>query len=188
MILSIPAILNLINNEPDINKQFLLLRKYNTPALRNIIVYGISDLFTFDVVVPSHVKSILPEGIADLSLYSESRTLYLFMSNTRHISPKKKSDLLVAKLEGLSITESQLLLDIIERRFVEKYNNITVYLVCQAMPEIAKYISHLDPNYPRTLSKVGEVTKKESDKVKDDPPEMPKVKKEKKVKVKKVKE
>tara|TARA_B100000508_G_scaffold84642_1_gene65740 strand:+ start:984 stop:1451 length:468 start_codon:yes stop_codon:yes gene_type:complete len=137
--LLISEILRKVSNAKTKKEKVDLLKKHNTPALRQLMVINfdesiISELPEGDV---PYTPNDAPVGTDHTRLEQEYRGLYrFFKGGDPRIKALKRETLFVQLLEGLSSEEAELLVLCKDGRLNEKYKRITKAVVSEAFPQI----------------------------------------------------
>jgi hypothetical protein len=136
--LLISEILRKVSNAKTKKEKVDLLRKHNTPALRQLMIINFDD----------SVVSLLPEGEVPYTpndapvgtdhtrLEQEYRGLYRFFKGGAKLSNLKRESMFVQLLEGLSAEEAELLCLVKDGSLTTKYKRITKAVVSEAYPSI----------------------------------------------------
>ncbi len=137
--LLISDILRKVSNAKTKKEKVDLLKKHNSPALRQLMVINfdesiISELPEGDV---PYTPNDAPVGTDHTRLEQEYRGLYrFFKGGDPRIKALKRETLFVQLLEGLSSEEAELLVLCKDGRLNEKYKRITKAVVSEAFPQI----------------------------------------------------
>mgnify|MGYP003303262226 FL=1 len=137
--LLISEILRKVSNAKTKKEKVDLLKKHNTPALRQLMVINfdesiISELPEGDV---PYTPNDAPVGTDHTRLESEYKGLYrFFKGGDPRIKSLKRETLFVQLLEGLSAEEAELLVLCKDGRLNEKYKRITKAVISEAFPQI----------------------------------------------------
>ena len=137
--LLISEILRKVSNAKTKKEKVDLLKKHNSPALRQLMVINfdesiISELPEGDV---PYTPNDAPVGTDHTRLESEYKGLYrFFKGGDPRIKSLKRETLFVQLLEGLSAEEAELLVLCKDGRLNEKYKRITKAVVSEAFPQI----------------------------------------------------
>ena len=136
--LLISEILRKVSNAKTKKEKVDLLRKHNSPALRQLMIINFDD----------SVVSLLPEGEVPYTpndapvgtdhtrLEQEYRGLYRFFKGGAKLSNLKRESMFVQLLEGLSAEEAELLCLVKDGSLNTKYKRITKAVVSEAYPSI----------------------------------------------------
>ena len=137
--LLISEILRKVSNAKTKKEKVDLLKKHNSPALRQLMVINfdesiISELPEGDV---PYTPNDAPVGTDHTRLEQEYRGLYrFFKGGDPRIKSLKRETMFVQLLEGLSAEEAELLVLCKDGRLNEKYKRITKAVVSEAFPQI----------------------------------------------------
>lgn len=137
--LLLSEILRKVSNAKTKQEKISLLRKHNSTALRQILIWNFDE----------SVKSMLPEGPVPYKandapvgtdhtrLESEYKGLYRFLKGGADKLPQlKRETMFVQLLEGLHQEEAELLCLVKDHNLTEKYKRITKAVVSEAFPQI----------------------------------------------------
>ena len=127
--LLISEILRKVSNAKTKAEKVNLLKKHNTPALRQLMIINFDE----------SVVSELPEGEVPYTprLESEYRGLYrFFKGGDKRLKPLKRESMFVQLLEGLSAEEAELLCLVKDGKMGDKYKRITKTVIQEAYPSI----------------------------------------------------
>jgi hypothetical protein len=137
--LLISEILRKVSNAKTKKEKVDLLRKYNTPALRQLLIWNfdesvISMLPEGDV---PYTPNDAPVGTDHTRLEQEYRGLYRFVKGGADKLPGlKRESMFVQLLEGLSGEEAELLCLVKDGNLNDKYKRITKAVISEAFPTI----------------------------------------------------
>lgn len=132
---SLSEILQIVEDAPTKKDKIDVLREYDCPPLRTILVACYSP----------EVKWLLPEGeppykptnLTDIEgrLYQESKHLYLFVEGGNpNITDIKRQNIFIQILESVTPDDAKLLIGVKDRKL--PYKNVTKKLVQEAFPGI----------------------------------------------------
>ena len=137
--LLISEILRKVSNAKTKKEKVDLLRKHNTPALRQLLIINFDDSLV--CLMPEgdvpYTPNDAPVGTDHTRLEQEYRGLYRFFKGGQDKLPSlKRESMFVQLLEGLSAEEAELLVLVKDGRLNEKYKRITKAVVSEAFPSI----------------------------------------------------
>jgi hypothetical protein len=121
-----------INNAKDKPKKMEVLRKYDSPYIRQILKAAFDPKIKFILPegTPPYIANEVPVGTEHAMLRNEYRRLYLFIEGGDNtISKTKKETLFIQMLEGLHKTEAELLINVKDKRLNKEYKGLTEQLV-----------------------------------------------------------
>ena len=137
--LLISEILRKVSNAKTKKEKVDLLRKHNTPALRQLLIINFDDSIVSMMPegdVP-YTPNDAPVGTDHTRLEQEYRGLYRFFKGGNDKLPSlRRESLFVQLLEGLSAEEAELLVLAKDGRINEKYKRLTKAVVSEAFPSI----------------------------------------------------
>jgi hypothetical protein len=94
-----------------------ILKKNQSPALREVLFYLFSPMVTFDVTIPQYKTDGNPRELSPNSLFIEARRLYIFTTK-RPLPQRKKSEILLNILESIHPSEAAFLVNLLETKNV----------------------------------------------------------------------
>ena len=130
-------VLQKVSNAKTKAQKVKLLERYNTPALRAILIANFDESVISmlpDGAVP-YKKNDAPEDTEHTKLAHEYRKLYLFFKGGANISQTRRETLFIQLLEGLHQGEAEVLCLVKDRKIGKRWK-ITRQCVEQAFPSI----------------------------------------------------
>ena len=136
--LLLSEILRKVSNAKTKAEKINLLRKHNTPALRQLMIINFDDT----------VISLLPEGDVPFTpndapagtdhtrLEQQYRGLYRFFKGGAKLPTLKRESMFVQLLEGLASEEADLLVLVKDGQLNKEYKRITKSVIQEAFPNI----------------------------------------------------
>lgn len=136
--LLLSEILRKVSNAKTKAEKISLLRKHNTPALRQLLIINFDE----------SVISLLPEGDVPFTpndapagtdhtrLEQQYRGLYRFFKGGAKLPTLKRESMFVQLLEGLASEEAELLVLVKDGQLNKEYKRITKAVVQEAFPQI----------------------------------------------------
>ena len=121
-----------INNAKDKPKKMEVLRKYDTPYIRQILKAAFDPKIKFVLPegTPPYIANEAPVGTEHSMLRNESRRLYLFIEGGDNtISKTKKETMFIQLLEGLHQTEAEVMINVKDKTLNKAYKGLTEQLV-----------------------------------------------------------
>ena len=116
-----------------------MLKKHNTPALRQLMIINFDESVVSELPegeVP-YTPNDAPLGTDHTRLEQEYRGLYrFFKGGDSRLKPLKRESMFVQLLEGLSAEEAELLCLIKDGKMGSKYKRITKTVIQEAYPSI----------------------------------------------------
>jgi hypothetical protein len=138
MKLLISEVLQKVSNAKTKAEKITLLRQYNTPALRSILIANFDESIV-SMLPQGEVPFIpndAPAGTEHTKLEHEYRKLYLFFKGgSDSLQQSKRESLFIQMLEGLQEEEANVLILIKDKTLGKKYK-ITRACVEEAFPQI----------------------------------------------------
>lgn len=137
MKLLIHEVLQKVSNAKRKDEKIELLKEYNTPALRSILIANFDDsvISLLPEGDPPFTVNDAPEGTEHTKLEHEHRVLYHFFKGGSNISNMKREQLFVQLLEGLCEGEAKVVLLMKDKKIGKRYK-ITKNAVAEAFPQI----------------------------------------------------
>jgi len=138
MKLLISEVLQKVSNAKTKAEKVKLLRQYNTPALRSLLIANYDD--SVISMLPKgevpYVPNDAPAGTEHTKLEHEFRKLYLFFKGgSNSLQQSKRESLFIQMLEGLHEDEARVLCLVKDKTLGKKYK-ITKACVEEAFPSI----------------------------------------------------
>ena len=137
--LLISEILRMVSNAKTKKEKVDLLRKHNSPALRQLLIINFDDSIVSMLPegdVP-YTPNDAPVGTDHTRLEQEYRGLYRFFKGGQDTLPNmKRESMFVQLLEGLSAEEAELLCLCKDGKLGDKYKRITKTVISEAFPSI----------------------------------------------------
>tara|TARA_R100000005_G_C4988291_1_gene196086 strand:- start:765 stop:1229 length:465 start_codon:yes stop_codon:yes gene_type:complete len=136
--LLISEVLRKVSNAKTKKEKIDLLRKYNSNALRQLMIINFDDSVICELPegdVP-YTPNDAPIGTDHTRLEQEYRGLYRFFKGGMKLPSLKRESMFVQLLEGLSAEEAELLVLVKDGRLNEKYKRITKAVISEAFPSI----------------------------------------------------
>jgi hypothetical protein len=136
--LLLSEILRKVSNAKTKAEKISLLRRHNTPALRQLLIINFDE----------SVISLLPEGDVPFTpndapagtdhtrLEQQYRGLYRFFKGGAKLPTLKRESMFVQLLEGLAHEEADLLVLVKDGQLNKEYKRITKAVVQEAFPQI----------------------------------------------------
>tara|TARA_B100000035_G_scaffold43833_1_gene32794 strand:- start:1024 stop:1482 length:459 start_codon:yes stop_codon:yes gene_type:complete len=136
--LLISEVLRKVSNAKTKQEKINLLRKYNSNALRQLLIINFDDSVISELPegdVP-YTPNDAPPGTDHTRLEHEYKGLYRFFKGGAKLPSLKRESMFVQLLEGLSAEEAELLVLIKDGLMSKKYKRITKPVVSEAFPQI----------------------------------------------------
>jgi len=121
-----------INNAKDKPKKIEVLKKYDTPYIRQILKAAFDPKIKWVLPegTPPYIANEAPIGTEHTLLKNEARRLYLFIEGgDSSISRTRKETLFIQMLEGLHKTEAEVLINVKDKRLNKAYKGLTAEMV-----------------------------------------------------------
>ena len=121
-----------INNAKDKPKKIEVLKRYDTPFIRQLLKAAFDPKIKWILPegTPPYIANEAPEGTEHTLLRNETRKLYLFIEGGDNtISKTRKETLFIQMLEGLHKTEAEVLINVKDKKLNKVYKGLTEQLV-----------------------------------------------------------
>ena len=137
--LLLSEVLRKVSNAKTKKEKIDLLRKYNTPALRQLLIWNFDE--SVISMVPTgevpYTPNDAPVGTDHTRLEQEYRGFYRFVKGGQDRLPSlKRESMFVQLLEGLSAEEAELVCLVKDKKLNTKYKRITKAVISEAFPHI----------------------------------------------------
>lgn len=137
--LLISEILRKVSNAKTKKEKVDLLRRYNTPALRQLLIWNFDE--SVISMIPEgevpYTPNDAPPGTDHTRLEQEYRGFYRFVKGGMDKLPSlKRESMFVQLLEGLSAEEAELLCLVKDGVLTSQYKRITKAVIVEAFPNI----------------------------------------------------
>ena len=137
--LLLSEILRKVSNAKTKKEKIDLLRRHNTPALRQLLIWNFDESVVSMVPegeVP-YTPNDAPVGTDHTRLEQEYRGFYRFVKGGQDRLPSlKRESMFVQLLEGLSAEEAELVCLVKDKKLNTKYKRITKAVISEAFPHI----------------------------------------------------
>lgn len=130
---SLSEILQLVDEAKTKQEKVDLLRQYDSPALRGIILACYDPNLKW--LLPAGTPSYKPSNLTDIEgrLYNEVKHLYLFVEGGNpNLSAPKRQNIFIQMLESVTPNDAKLLIGCKDRKM--PYKSVTKKLVDEAFP------------------------------------------------------
>ena len=121
-----------INNAKDKPKKIEVLKRYDTPYIRQLLKAAFDPKIKWILPegTPPYIANEAPEGTEHTLLRNETRKLYLFIEGGDNtISKTRKETLFIQMLEGLHKTEAEVLINVKDKKLNKVYKGLTEQLI-----------------------------------------------------------
>jgi len=130
-------VLQKVSNAKTKKEKIALLEKFNTPALRMLLIINFDDSVV-SLLPPGDVPytpNEAPEGTEHTILEKEARLLHHFFKGGSNVSQVKREQMFVQMLEGLNKGEAEALVLAKDKKIGKRWK-ITKAAVTEAFPSI----------------------------------------------------
>ena len=130
-------VLQKVSNAKTKKEKISLLEKFNTPALRMILIINYDDSVVSMLPVGDvpYTPNTAPEGTEHTTLEKESRLLHHFFKGGSNVSQNKRESMFIQMLEGLNSGEAETLVLAKDKKIGKRWK-ITKACVTEAFPSI----------------------------------------------------
>ena len=130
-------VLQKVSNAKTKKEKISLLEKFNTPALRMILIINYDDSVVS--MLPAgdvpYIPNEAPEGTEHTTLEKESRLLHHFFKGGSNVKQSKREQMFIQMLEGLVAGEAEVLALAKDKKIGKRWK-ITKQCVSDAFPNI----------------------------------------------------
>ena len=130
-------VLQKVSNAKTKKEKISLLEKFNTPALRMILIINYDDSVVS--MLPAgdvpYIPNEAPEGTEHTTLEKESRLLHHFFKGGSNVKQSKREQMFIQMLEGLVAGEAEVLTLAKDKKIGKRWK-ITKQCVSDAFPAI----------------------------------------------------
>lgn len=137
MVLLQSEVLDLFEKAKTRQEKINILKKYEVPVLRAIMRLNFDQSVSMALPAgtpPFKQEPDKPAGVTETNLISEYRRFYIWLDPNLKISRMKKEQLFIEMLEGLHISEAEVLCLAKDKKLHEKYKSLTEDIVREAYP------------------------------------------------------
>tara|TARA_B100000902_G_scaffold171996_1_gene166257 strand:- start:2795 stop:3214 length:420 start_codon:yes stop_codon:yes gene_type:complete len=130
-------VLQKVSNAKTKKEKIILLKKYNTQALRSLFIINFDET-VISLLPPGDVPytpNDAPEGTEHTLLEKEARLLHHFFKGGSNVSRTKRENMFIQMLEGLNQGEAEVLCLAKDRKLGKRWK-ITKATVSEAFPGI----------------------------------------------------
>ena len=116
-----------------------LLRKYGLPAYKGVLRINFDDSVNMNLPEgepPFRKEEGKPIGYQETNLIQEFRRFYIWLDPKQTLPKIRKEKLFIEMLEGLHISEAEVMCLAKDRKLQKKYKTITYDLVREAFPDL----------------------------------------------------
>ena len=139
MNLLLSEILDLVDKAKTKDEKVALLKQHELPVLRGILKINFHPEVYFDLPEgepPFRKEADKPAGLQETNLQTEYRRFYIWLDPQAQISKVKKEQLFIEMLEGLHISEAELICLAKDKKLTKKWKTIKEDIVRLAYPQI----------------------------------------------------
>ncbi len=139
MSLIFSEILDLVNNAKTKEEKIFLLRKHSMPAYKGILRINFDESVSMGLPAgepPFKKESGKPIGYHEANLITEFRRFYIWLDPKQKLTKIRKEKLFIEMLEGLHLSEAEILCLVKDKDLEKKYKTITYDIVREAFPDL----------------------------------------------------
>lgn len=130
-------ILDLFEKAKTKKEKIDVLKKYETPVLRALMRINFDDTVKMDLPEgepPFKKESDKPIGYHESTLLLEYRRFYIWLDPKQKLPRVKKERLFIEMLEGLHVSEAELICLVKDKNLSKKYKSLKEDIVREAYP------------------------------------------------------
>lgn len=116
-----------------------MLRNYGTPAYKGVLRINFDESVSMGLPEgePPFKKEVdKPMGYQETNIIQEFRRFYIWLDPNQNLPKIRKEKLFIEMLEGLHVSEAQILCLAKDRQLESKYKSLTYDLVREAFPDL----------------------------------------------------
>lgn len=135
--LLISELLSAVDNAKSKQEKIELLKKHESPVLRGILRINFDPNVKFDLPEgePPYRKDIdKPIGYQESTLQLEYRRFYIWLDPKQNLPKVRKEKLFIEMLEGLHVSEAEVICLAKDRKLSKKWKSVKEDLVREAFP------------------------------------------------------
>lgn len=139
MNLLVSEILDLVDKAKTKQEKINLLKQYEMPVLRGLFKINFHPDVSMDLPEgepPFRKEADKPAGLQETKLFNEYRRFYIWLDPNYQLPKIKKEKLFIEMLEGLHISEAEVLILAKDKKLHKKYKTIKEDIVREAYPQI----------------------------------------------------
>lgn len=124
-----------VNNAKDKTKKIEVLRKYDSPGMRMLLKGAFDPKIEWEIPegTPPYIANESPEGTEHANLMTESKRLWHFIKGADPETNKpRKEQMFIQMLEGLHISDAEVLVAVKDNKLNNIYKGLTANLVKEA--------------------------------------------------------
>lgn len=139
MSLIFSEVLDLVDKAKTKEEKINLLQKHNMPAYKGILRINFDESVSMGLPVgepPYKKESGKPIGYQETNLITEFRRFYIWLDPKQNLAKIRKEKLFIEMLEGLHISEAEIMVLVKDRELTKKYKTVTYDVVREAFPDL----------------------------------------------------
>lgn len=139
MNLLMSEILDLVEKAKTKQEKVALLKQYEVPVLRGILKINFHPDVSMDLPEgepPFRKEADKPAGLQETRLINEYRRFYIWLDPNQQLPKIKKEKLFIEMLEGLHISEAEVICLAKDKKLQKKYKSLKEDVVREAFPQI----------------------------------------------------
>lgn len=116
-----------------------MLRRHGMPAYKGVLRINFDETVSMnlpDGEPPFKKENGKPIGYQETNLITEFRRFYIWLDPKQNLSKLRKEKLFIEMLEGLHVSEAEVLCLAKDRKLQKKYKSITYDIVREAFPDL----------------------------------------------------
>lgn len=139
MNLLLSEILDLVDKAKTRNEKVALLKQHELPVLRGLMKINFHPDVRMDLPdgePPFRKEESKPAGLQETTLQLEYRRFYIWLDPNQQLPKVKKEKLFIELLEGLHLSEAELLCLVKDKKLNKRWKTIKEDIVREAYPQI----------------------------------------------------
>jgi hypothetical protein len=151
MVLLLSEILDLVDKAKTREEKLSLLRKHEMPVLRGILKINFHPEKLMDLPEgepPFRKEGGKPAGYQETNLITEYRRFYIWLDPKQNLPKLRKEKLFIEMLEGLHVSEAELICHAKDKMIQKKWKTIKEDLVREAYPTILPPVEVKEKSIP----------------------------------------
>ena len=139
MSLIFSEVLDLVDKAKTKEEKIGLLRKHSMPAYKGILRINFDETISMGLPPgepPYKKEGGRPIGYQETNLITEFRRFYIWLDPKQNLPKIRKEKLFIEMLEGLHMSEAEIMCLVKDRDLEKKYKTITYDVVREAFPDL----------------------------------------------------
>lgn len=131
-------ILDLVDKAKTRQEKVKVLKQHETPVLRALMRINFDPTVKMDLPEgepPFNKEAGRPIGYQQTNLINEYRRFYIWLDPTQNLPKFKKERLFIEMLEGLHLSEAEVMCLVKDKQLTKKYKSIKEDIIREAYPQ-----------------------------------------------------